>query len=202
MLERSVERLRQQQAGIERSHFDWAAVASESAVEPQAREAVDTLEPSEREFLSEYQRVAKKIGYDCIEARTKLGEADLLEFLNAECISIYDIAQVTAYMNHIIAEMNAQQCAFISHLYNWQWVSVRSGAKSNGFGATSYTKPIPYPVLCTMEKLVDRFGDQVEFHVTDIVQVPKPDPFLAVSIPGGQKFVIERWDEPKFRDKP
>lgn len=62
---------------------------------------------------------------------------------------------------------------------------------------TSYEKPIPIPVLMTAKTIKDEFPDAT-FEVTDIVNVPKPDPFLAV-VYEGQRFIIERWDEPGFR---
>jgi hypothetical protein len=69
-----------------------------------------------------------------------------------------------------------------------------------------YTDPIPLPVLITMDKLVDKLGDSVTFHVGATVDISKLqparyDPFLAVSTnPGdGELYVIERWDEPGFR---
>ncbi len=61
-----------------------------------------------------------------------------------------------------------------------------------------YSKAIPYAVLLSIKKLKDKFLDKVNFYVSDY-EVRDPDPFLLVTGPGLDYYVIERWDEPSFR---
>jgi hypothetical protein len=59
-------------------------------------------------------------------------------------------------------------------------------------------KPIPYPVLLTIDAVVQAFP-MVRLFVSDEMREEAiPDPFLLVKL-GRDEFVIERWDEPAFR---
>lgn len=63
---------------------------------------------------------------------------------------------------------------------------------------TVYAHSIPLPVLLTMKTIVSQFPD-AQFYASDY-EVQRPDPFLAVTLPGVEDlFIIERWDEPGFR---
>ena len=66
-----------------------------------------------------------------------------------------------------------------------------------------YQKPIPLPVLMTMDSLVEKLGpENLVFLVGDLSapQPKDPDPFLSVTSPSFDcQFVIERWNEPSFR---
>lgn len=81
------------------------------------------------------------------------------------------------------------------------WQSKHNGNYIGGKDAALYNKPIPYPVLLTVKKIADAFPEAT-FWVSDeakVVPVPVLDPFLGVRY--ADKFwIIERWDEPSFRD--
>ncbi len=183
---------------------EWNPVPSNigipSPVEPTTA-LLDAPDTSQREFLTGYQRLAAKIGYHCVEAERVLAEGDLIEWLHEQAMPVYDYEAVKQYLDATVAEMNAGPADGVHH--RWGWMPLRQcDTKTNMGGGRQevYIKPIPYPVLCTIEKLVDQFGERVNLLVSDIYTVPKADPFLAVSVPGSQRlFVIERWDEPKFR---
>ncbi len=87
------------------------------------------------------------------------------------------------------------------------WVSINGGerfAVSSAIftgvesSARPYARAIPQAVLMTVKKLKDRFKDAVQFYASDY-EVRDPDPFLMVTGPGLDYYVIERWDEPGFR---
>lgn len=67
--------------------------------------------------------------------------------------------------------------------------------------ANTYEKPVPYPVLLTVERIAAEFPEAC-FFVNDearpIASEKHLDPFLMVVI-GKNRYIIERWDEPKFR---
>ncbi len=82
------------------------------------------------------------------------------------------------------------------------WVSSRSdGPGEHGqVWLRVYDKPIPYPVLVTVDKIVEKLGDSVKFLVSDYQTKGLPDPFLMVAGLSKRK-IVERWDEPGFRDR-
>jgi hypothetical protein len=92
----------------------------------------------------------------------------------------------------------------------WGWRPLRAQDQTAGHtnskngtiqrGAAPYGKPIPYPVLLTVKAIRDEFPT-AKFFVSDEMHAERiPDPFLMVEI-GGERFIVERWDEPSFRGK-
>lgn len=78
--------------------------------------------------------------------------------------------------------------------------------------SVQYKKPVPYPVLLTIDAIVKEaktYGVTPTFFVSDFAEKnvsPRPqlrlDPFLAVGTTDSDAFfVIERWDEPGFREE-
>lgn len=88
----------------------------------------------------------------------------------------------------------------------WVWVPLRDKDKimTRGFNDTdkrTYSQPIPYPVLRTVEQLETEHPDSgLCFFVSDQRQPSdEKDPFLLVTIKNNPTYwVIERWDEPSF----
>lgn len=75
-----------------------------------------------------------------------------------------------------------------------------NGVVCNGGTVTSYVKPVPLPVLLTVEKIAERFP-KAEFFVSDELTVTEvKDPFLLVRH-AGKDYIIERWDEPGYTEK-
>lgn len=161
------------------------------------------LVTEEDDFLQKYDSLATKLGVEC-RAKTN---TQLSVVLAEEMIGVYDTAAVERYMDK---------------KGYWKWYPLRTYDKAPGsaswkinrvtptsydtlYGPSSsevYDKPVPYPVLCTVERLVDKMGPSVIFVVAALGS--NPDPFLACFLraPGRIRlYVIERWDEPGFRGK-
>jgi len=179
-----------------------APAAIVAVEEPTPHEAPRPSTPADE--LDRYARLASELGI------TTIATEELLKAILAdEAIHVYDLAKVSVYMYATVQKEIAKGAP--PNLV-WGWVPLRERDAAarppvirNPFRQSIelprvYTKPVPYPVLCTVKKIVDRMGpDAVEFFVTDY-GVARPDPFLAVKAKGGfSMYVIERWDEPSFR---
>jgi hypothetical protein len=60
-----------------------------------------------------------------------------------------------------------------------------------------YHHAVPIHVLRQVNKIQDRFGDEVKFFVSDYTD-PKPDPFIMVTALDVQQIIFGVWDEPNF----
>ena len=183
-----------------------APIPPRPPAEPQRGDLVPVSLGEDRAFLERYRALAQKIGYHCAEVESKLDEAELVEYLHEQGIAPYDYKAVCFYMHEVVQQLNhsAQNRRMPSVWgdwaggveHEWRWSPLR---KCDGEKSELYTKPIPEPVLMTVAGLVERFGERVVLEISDLYTMPKPDPFLAVSVRGGERYVIERWDEPSFR---
>ena len=62
-----------------------------------------------------------------------------------------------------------------------------------------YLKPVPYPVLLTIDRINERFPTATFWISDEMMKQPVPkDPFLLVLFEE-HSYIIERWDEPAFR---
>ena len=67
-------------------------------------------------------------------------------------------------------------------------------------GLRVYAKPIPMPVLLTIDRIVERFPS-AKFYVSDERRPSDvSDPFLLILI-DEEEYIIERWDEPNYRER-
>ncbi len=177
------------------------AVATLPAPQEPTTQLPQAPDAAQRQFLTDYQKLAQKIGYRCVEAERELVENELEAFLHENGMAVYDYQAVTRYLDATVERMTKT----LRERHAWRWVPLRQCDKGQvvaqlSTGMVTYTKPIPYPVLLTIEKVHERFGERLAMFVSDIYTVPKADPFLGVSAPGSERlFVIERWDEPGFR---
>lgn len=151
----------------------------------------------------QYRELAIKAGFARVETvimqRQKLlSSVSLMKFLAENGISVYEDKAVRTYMDKITPRHK-----------EWYWRPLTSNANGHqwrfddtGYVAISasgpYDKPIPEAVLMTMGKIRDEYQN-IQFEITDIQDIPKPDPFLRCSVDGNNWLIIERWDEPKFR---
>jgi hypothetical protein len=150
---------------------------------------------------SEYKALAAKLG---VQSRA-MSKLEMREFLAEECVSAYDVHKVMEYMNGLV-EREKKSSGDGSLHWVWKPLRQRDSATIKGhwtlagipFSEEVYPHEVPYPVLLTVKKLTDKFGDRVCFHVSDY-KSSRPDPFLMASIDTYSAFVIERWDEPSFR---
>lgn len=153
-----------------------------------------------------YKALATKLGLRVVVAQT-----EFVEFLAAEGIPTYDADEVHKWLK---AKSDKQTKRAGTHVY-YGWLPLRQAdlnkaytdgtsmasmgllTQDGGLVKSVYSKPVPYPVLLTVEKLVNKFGNQVSFWVSEIAK--ELDPFLMVIAPDGSRWIIERWDEPGFR---
>lgn len=156
-----------------------------------------TLERSE---IDEYARLSKELGISSPAVRVE----ELKAFFAENGITVYPLEKVDAYLREKVRTETKSE----GHVWVWRPLRERDGvvnqqSRFSGYGHGDgqervYAKPIPLPVLMTVKKIQDAFPE-AQFHASDYA-VRKPDPFLAVMIPGWfELFVIERWDEPGFR---
>jgi hypothetical protein len=150
------------------------------------------------EEMAEYIRVSKGIGIDCC---SDLVREKLLHCLHDEHIHIYNNAQVVRYLDHKLGD-------------DWEWRGLRSvdakllagwrtGPDSEvrrvRFSSEPYRGAVPLPVLLTVDK-IQAAVPEVYFYVS----APKNDdgdPFLAVTSKHLGMYIVERWDEPNFRER-
>lgn len=149
--------------------------------------------PAEEFDVEAYRALADKVGFTgvraaLLRAQSTKRSGELRAFLIENSIEVYTELAVYKYMTRITPGG-----------HEWGWVPLNERARQNATRMTDhYTKPIPTPVLLTMERIIDAFAD-AKFQVTDISRIERPDPFLRVSVDGETWFIIERWDEPAFR---
>lgn len=146
-------------------------------------EPVSAVDVEQEIDENEYRKLAQRAGFFGVEQVLKQRAAvakshALRNFLAENGICVYPEDQVWRYMNSVTPS---------DQIWRWTWLG-------------DYYKPIPEAVLMTMAKIQEAFPNDLVFEVTDIYAMPKGDPFLRVRISGtAESFIIERWDEPKFR---
>lgn len=149
----------------------------------------DTIPGADDVQDSEYRELARQAGWDGVEhalAQKTITDrtTQLRRFLAENGICVYDARAVNRYMKSITPAGKM-----------WSWYDVK---RSEYVERAYYTKPLPAAVLMTMATIREAFPN-IWFQVTDIHDLPKGDPFLRCFLPGGDAFIIERWDEPGFR---
>ena len=87
--------------------------------------------------------------------------------------------------------------ADVDELSGW----IMHGTRDVKFSDQPYRAAVPLPVLLTVEK-IQKAVPEVFFYVSaPKVMAGDPDPFLMVTGRGVGVCVVERWDEPGFREK-
>jgi hypothetical protein len=174
---------------------------------PQAPVVRDRPEPEilpkmNSSSVEEYIALASEIGLSTVATRILA----LKNYLQKEEIPVFNYQKVVEYMNNLVAMQEFKEPIAYQHYY-WGWSALREkdlskqggSTQSNGsFSDRLYQKAVPLDTLRIVKKIETEFPDQ-SFFVSDIYLVPKPDPFLAVGLPYGEKFVIHVWDEPDFK---
>ena len=165
---------------------------------PRPKPLTMAAEADERHAF-EYNELAVKLG---TAARATIQAVTIPHILVAEAIHVYDLARVERYMDA---------------KGEWSWFPLRNQNagirplrvtkqprfKSGDYGdlhPTLYLAPVPFPVLLTVERIVERCGMEPVFFVAALDE--HPDPFLAVMSRYDwtrMTYVIERWDAPSFR---
>lgn len=147
-------------------------------------------------FVQSYDELAGRLG---VAARAKVVISKLQSVLMEESIHVYDLAHVEKYMDgkgywgwFPLRPIDVKFSVLIGRVTPTNYATL--------YGVTEtevYPKAVPYPVLLTVDKILQRCDSAYFF-----VAAPQthPDPFLGVlSAQNSGLFVIERWDEPSFR---
>jgi hypothetical protein len=147
--------------------------------------------------LTEYIAVADRIG---IKSGAVIQER-LRHCLRDENIHQYNNRQVVEFLNEKLGKDK------------WHWRGMRQcdvDELSDGWGMTIngqrisfsdnvYDDKIPLPVLLTIEK-IQKVVPEVNFYIST-AGLPDEDPFLLVTKRNIGTYIVERWDEPDFRER-
>ncbi len=146
----------------------------------------------------EYLAIAKAVGLD--DDLGYLLDIRLREVLVEENIHVYDYDKVAAFLDAKIGN-------------KWKWLPLRQldseefpggnwGHEVAGtrrvYGNQRYNRAIPLPVLLTVKKIAERIPE-ARFYVSGVDR--DADPFLCVTTKLLHTYVVERWDEPDYRER-
>lgn len=149
-----------------------------------------------------YNALASKLGVAAREG------SSLEDYLAEQAIPCYSMEAVEAYLDNKgpWAWFPLRKKDRAEPVDKMHWVIGRTTPNKDpdSYGVSKnklYDEPVPYPVLLTVEKLAYQFRDDILFFVAALDK--HPDPFLMCRLRSDwdKAFVIERWDEPGFRDK-
>jgi hypothetical protein len=163
--------------------------------EPSRGTIVLTEEPGE-----EFVQLSRKLGINKIPLRL----AELAQVVREETLGVYPYEDVARYLDKQVERLMSGKSDSWRFRYEWRWHPVKEYSSHRSwsdspFDSRVYNKPIPPEIMVTIERMLDRMAD-AEFYVTDVQNYK--DPFLGVTVPGSDTlFVIERWNEPAFRQK-
>ena len=148
---------------------------------------------TQEEAMREWLILAKSIG----ASPQQIGEVELKLWLKEECIQVFNTQKVFDYLQHKAGDdkwsfQGLRPCDTERSLHAYGTWPPRSG---HVLKQTLYSA-VPLPVLMTVQKVIERFGNRANFWVT---KIGDPDPFLAVTVDNCAIVFIERWDEPSYR---
>lgn len=176
----------------------------------------------ERDVLTQHAALAAKLGLHS-PAMQEIKRSEFETFLRDSGLRLYDEKQVAVYLTSKYGVEKKASDDSLSPTWGWRparevdsenrqfgftgrWV-FSSGRSSipNGQIHTDvmwYQKLIPIPVLLTIERVVDKFPEDVGLFISDEFDPRElvKDPFLMV-VYLGKHYIIERWDEPNYRER-
>jgi hypothetical protein len=176
------------------------SIIPEGEVARIARREIPTPSPAsdlelQTEERKEYAVICEQLGIvDC----TDLIREKLKSVLRDENIHIYDLKQVVKYLDQELGndwEWRGLRPCDVEHLKGWHTTMVRKVP----FSDEPYRGAVPLPVLMTVKKIVEAVPE-MHFYVS----TPKGDdgdPFLNVTRRNMGSYIVERWDEPNFRER-
>jgi hypothetical protein len=143
-----------------------------------------------QDIPDEYFELAGKVGLDSPAVIDVL----FRRFLQREEIAVYPLDKVNAFMDWNLAR---EKKRLYEDRLRWVWKALRN--EDCVVTLQVYNKPVPMSALQMVARCLEfDIPDKLYFEVTDY-EVPKPDPFLSVSLKGGrERYVIHHWDEPYF----
>ena len=196
-------------------------VASVVAEElPAAMETIsfETDEGADAAF-DEYVALATKLGV----GQEAVDGSRLHRFCAKHEIPIYDMKRVSGFLDKIQKAANVENKTDRT----WRWSAIKNGYDTSNIPATSelapssehkplimftftfdrarngrvsseqYRDKIPFAALRLVDQVVTEFPGAM-FFVSEL-NMPKPDPFLAVKVGMAPLAVISHWDEPGFK---
>lgn len=176
-------------------------VTTPSMTVPVAR-GVEQVPLSENE-LTLYQKMAQQVGFRPAE----LARIEVLFFLRDSGITVYDTTEVEKFLSQRYDKSGKR----------WAWRPLRRADLVEGtflldatetkrhaykarnwddFAARIYAHPIPFSVLSSVQRIIERFPTAL-FFVSD-VDVVRPDPFIMVLDGDHAPIIFGHWDEPGF----
>lgn len=171
----------------------------ETVTMPEKPQKIEAPSPS-TEIPDGYKDLAKELGV----SPSVLLNMEVRDVLLDCGLSTYGPSKVFKYMDALVAK---ERITRKDKTLTWAWKPLREVDKYPTdtwswdrirFSMTTYNHEVPYPVLLTVKKLVDRFGERAKFFVSDY-ESAVPDPFLLVVVDMKSCHIVERWDEPSFR---
>ena len=175
-----------------------------SIFKPKVPQKTAVFQPETPQMMpADYAKLAQDAGFDGYYAvhhehvrQTKLFE--FRKFLAENGICVYDAKKVRKYLWRLCPSgKSVVWCGLCGDLRNSKFGSIGGFTAQAYREGGGYAKPIPEVPLMTLARIRVEFP-QAEGYVSDFVDVPKGDPFLAVRYED-EFFIIERWDEPGFR---
>jgi hypothetical protein len=147
------------------------------------------------EMREEYLKTAEALGIS--DSPAILSERIRIA-LQEENITTYKGKDVAEYLNQELGrgqwEWAGVRPCDVDHLVGWV---AHHGPHDVDFSRSRYAGEIPLPVLLTMQKILAKVPE-AHFYISE-KEKSKDDPFLLVTGRHIDNFIVERWDEPKFR---
>lgn len=155
--------------------------------------------PTLENRFQEYLALAKKIGTGITEVlEGRIMQQQIADFLWEQDIEMYDYREVCDYMRTMAAKEG--KLFFWSNLREQDRKYADQNPDNRYDMGIPYKKLVPFEILQNVEKLQNKFGNEVAFLVSDYA-VSYPDPFICVTGLEVDRIVFGVWDEPAFFTK-
>lgn len=180
---------------------DVAAVAvveqPKSVPIPKSYEAHPDLNGDE---LEEYLKVATALG---LSSQGAVASERLRHVIKRGNFHIFDRVQVAEYLNEKLGKDQWEWAGLrpcdVEEFSDSNWFS-HHGDHRIPFSHRQYSANVPLPVLLTVQRIAEEVPE-ARFYISNRRENPWADPFLMVTTKNSSSFIIERWDEPSFRER-
>lgn len=159
------------------------------------------------DLLAQYRELVHELGV----AQPGLEKEAALSYFRERGTRLYDGRKVHAFLDDQYGPERIDEPGHLWVVASWIWRPLREKDRVPRTGVThrrngavasdlqTYQKPLPLPVLVTVREVAAKFP-AARFYVSDEYRADEVrDPFLMVVL-GGEQFIIERWDEPGYRE--
>lgn len=147
---------------------------------------------------AEYLKVAASIGL----SSSPIQDEKLRRFLTENGLDCYSSRGVGDFLDiklgkgqWIWAGLRPVDCEELTGT----WTCTMGRGRKIHFSDKPYSRKVPLPVLLTVQKIAEAVPE-VRFYVSQSKD-ENADPFLLVTNRELGLFIVERWDEPNFRDR-